>query len=56
MRILLIICAICVVVIHYNQDMNWLYWYSLITFFTCGFIITYKLDHERIKKSDKADR
>lgn len=53
MRKLIFICALSVVVMHFNQDLSLMYWVGLIGFIITGFSIANRLDNGRTGKSDR---
>lgn len=54
MRKLIILCAISVAVMHFNQDLNPMYWVGFIGFIITGFSIANKLD--KYGRTEKGDR
>lgn len=54
MRKLIILCALSVAVMHFNQDLNPMYWVGFIGFIITGFSIANRLDkYGRTGKSDR---
>lgn len=53
MRKLIILCAISVAVMHFNQDLNPVYWIGLSGFAITGILIANRLDNGRTGKSDR---
>lgn len=50
MRKLIILCALSVAVMHFNQDLNMVYWFGLSGFVTTGILIANRLDNGRTGK------
>lgn len=54
MKILLVLCALSVLVMHFNQDLNPVYWIGLSGFVITGFWAAYKMDKDgRASKGNK---
>lgn len=53
MRKLIILCALSVAVMHFNQDLNPIYWIGLSGFITTGILIANRLDNGRTSKGDR---
>ena len=53
MKKLFTILIASVIVMHYNQDMNVLYWVAVIFMLISGFIIANRLDHECNRKCNR---
>ena len=53
MRKLIILCALSVAVMHFNQDLSLMYWVGLIGFIITGFSIANRLDNGRTGKSGR---
>lgn len=53
MRKLIILCALSVAVMHFNQDLNPVYWIGFVGFVITGFSIANKLDNGRTEKGDR---
>lgn len=54
MKILLVLCALSVLVMHFNQDLNPVYWIGLSGFVITGFWAAYKMDKDgRAKRNNK---
>lgn len=53
MKILLALCALSVLVMHFNQDLNPVYWIGLSGFVITGFSIANRLDNERAARNNK---
>ena len=47
MKILLFLCALSVLVMHFNQDLSAMYWIGFVGFIITGFSIANRLDNER---------
>lgn len=53
MKILLFLCALSVVVMHFNQDLSPMYWVGLTGFTFTGILIAKRLDDERAARNNK---
>jgi hypothetical protein len=53
MKILLVLCALSVLVMHFNQDLSAMYWIGFIGFIITGFSIANRLDNGRTSKDNK---
>lgn len=54
MKILLVLCALSVLVMHFNQDLNPVYWIGFSGFVITGFWAAYKMDKDgRASKGNK---
>lgn len=53
MKILLALCALSVLVMHFNQDLSAMYWVGFIGFIIIGFSIANRLDNGRTSKDNK---
>lgn len=53
MKILLFLCALSVLVMHFNQDLSPLYWVGLIGFTLTSILIAKRLDDERAARNNK---
>lgn len=53
MKKLFTILITSVIVMHYNQDMNVLYWVAVIFMLISGFIIANRLDHECNRNTER---
>lgn len=54
MKKLLALCALSVLVMHFNQDLNPVYWIGLSGFVITGFWAAYKMDKDgRTSKNNK---
>ncbi|WP_317345811.1 hypothetical protein [Phocaeicola plebeius] len=54
MKILLALCALSVLVMHFNQDLNPVYWIGFSGFVITGFWAAYKMDKDgRASKGNK---
>lgn len=54
MKILLALCALSVLVMHFNQDLNPVYWIGFSGFVITGFWAAYKMDKDgRAKRNNK---
>ena len=53
MRKLIILCAISVAVMHFNQDLNPVYWMGFVGFATTSILIANRLDNGRTGKSGR---
>lgn len=53
MKILLVLCALSVLVMHFNQDLSAMYWIGFIGFIITGFAIANRLDNGRTSKDNK---
>lgn len=52
MKILLALCALSVLVMHFNQDLSAMYWVGLIGFIVTSFSIANRLDNERAERDN----
>lgn len=53
MKKLILLCAISVAVMHFNQDLSAMYWVGLIGFTFTSILIAKRLDDGRTGESDK---
>lgn len=54
MKKLLFLCALSVLVMHFNQDLNPVYWIGFSGFVITGFWAAYKMDKDgRAKRNNK---
>lgn len=53
MKILLALCALSVLVMHFNQDLSAMYWIGFVGFIITGFSIANRLDNERAARNNK---
>lgn len=53
MKKLLFLCALSVLVMHFNQDLSAMYWIGIIGFIITGFSIVNRLDNGRTSKNNK---
>lgn len=53
MKKLLFLCALSVLVMHFNQDLNPVYWIGFSGFIITGFSIANRLDNGRTSKNNK---
>lgn len=54
MKILLVLCALSVLVMHFNQDLSPVYWIGFLGFVITGFWAAYKMDKDgRAKRNNK---
>lgn len=54
MKILLALCALSVLMMHFNQDLNPVYWIGFSGFVITGFWAAYKMDKDgRASKGNK---
>lgn len=53
MKKLLFLCALSVLVMHFNQDLSAMYWVGFIGFIITGFSIANRLDNGRTSKYNK---
>lgn len=53
MKMLLALCALSVLVMHFNQDLSAMYWIGFIGFIITGFSIANRLDNGRTSKDNK---
>lgn len=53
MKKLILLCALSVAVMHFNQDLNMVYWFGLSGFVTTGILIANRLDNGRTSKGDR---
>lgn len=53
MKILLFLCALSVLVMHFNQDLSAMYWIGFVGFIITGFSIANRLDNERAARNNK---
>lgn len=53
MKILLALCALSVVVMHFNQDLNPVYWVGFTGFTLTSILIAKRLDDERAARNNK---
>lgn len=54
MKTLLTLCALSILVMHFNQDLNPVYWIGLSGVVITGFWAAYKMDkNERASKNDR---
>lgn len=53
MKKLLFLCALSVLVMHFNQDLSAMYWIGIIGFIITGFSIANRLDNGRTSKNNK---
>ena len=53
MKKLILLCALSVAVMHFNQDLSAMYWVSLIGFTFTSILIAKRLDDGRTGESDK---
>lgn len=54
MKILLFLCALSVLVMHFNQDLNPVYWVGFSGFVITGLWAAYKMDKDgRTKRNNK---
>lgn len=54
MKMLLVLCALSVLVMHFNQDLNPVYWIGFSGFVITGLWVAYKMDKdERAARNNK---
>lgn len=53
MKKLLSLCALSVLVMHFNQDLSTMYWIGFIGFIITGFIAAKRLDYERTERDNR---
>ena len=53
MKKLILLCALSVAVMHFNQDLNPVYWMGFVGFVTTGILIANRLDNGRTGKSGR---
>lgn len=53
MKKFLFLCALSVLVMHFNQDLNPVYWIGFSGFIITGFSIANRLDNGRTSKDNK---
>lgn len=53
MKKLLFLCALSVLVMHFNQDLSPMYWVGLIGFIITGFTVANRLDYERTERDNR---
>lgn len=53
MKKLLFLCALSVLVMHFNQDLSPMYWVGLIGVIITGFIAANRLDYERTERDNR---
>lgn len=53
MRKLIVLCAISVVIMHFNQDLSTMYWIGFVGFIITSLLIAKRLDDERTARNNR---